>query len=222
MFGEYEYDDKEIIGYYTSACLGVPYRKYHHFTVDQKYKVGGLAYSYNHLHGEYQKGNFTVRFYRGNDKGTRRDNKIEISNQPVFGFNPYYHYDWRGLGLGGGFVSGSLPREDDIVNFNLQLDLRLGYYDIFFVEFKYNDHFPGSYPSPRHKFNFGTGLGLKNGTALRFGVAKDAGTYFSAFILIKDKLVIEPFCSIMDNADPGRQFSLTLHYRFNQKGNNRK
>lgn len=211
MFGKYEYGEY-----------------FENYDVAQKYGVGGIAFSNTRWHGDFQKGTFGIRLFAGNDKGIRQDNKTEISNQPVFGINPYYQYDWRYLGLGSGVVFGSLPWEGNIGKVDLQLDLRLGPYDIFFVEFKLNDHFPGSYPAPIAKLGIGTGLGLTNGTILRFGDSINAGTYLSASIPIKNNLIIEPFYGFADNillqVDEGheRQFSLTLHYRFGQKANNKK
>lgn len=216
MFGKYEWEGEFV------SCL-VP-----SYIVDQKYGVGGIGFSNTRWHSDFQKRTFGARLFAGNTVGFWQDYKV--FDETVYGINPYYLFDWRYLGLGSGLVFGSLPwEEEDIANFNLQFDLRLGPYDIFFGELKYNDHFPYSYPGSQIKIGIGTGLGLTNGTVLRFGVSDNAAsTYLSASIPIKDNLIIEtvygfadPILDIFDG-NPGRQFSLTLHYRFNQKSNNRK
>ncbi|MCK4700501.1 MAG: prolipoprotein diacylglyceryl transferase, partial [Bacteroidales bacterium] len=211
MGGKYEY--------WKSTGCGTGY------DVEKKYGVGGIAFSSTRLRDEYRKGTFGMRLYGGNAVDFRLDYKTK-DDHILFCINPYYHYDWRYLGLGSGVLVGSLGRYAFGGAFDIQFDLRLGPYDIFFTELSVNDHFPGSYPAPITKIGIGTGFGLTNGTVLRFGNSFNAGTYLSASLPIKNNLIIESFYGFADpillGRDPGRQFSLTLHYRFGQKANNKK
>ncbi len=121
MFGKYEWESEFV------SCLVPTY------IVDQKYGVGGIGFSNTRWHSDFQKRTFGARLFAGNTVGFWQDDKV-FEDETVFGINPYYLYDWRYLGLGGGVVFGSLPREEeDIANFDLQFDLRLGPYDIFLV-----------------------------------------------------------------------------------------
>ena len=233
MFGKYEYESGEIVGYYyPESCaeeVVEPERyepEYKYYTYEQKYKVGGLSYSYNHIDGKYRKGRFGLRLYAGNNECFIQNFDAKISDQIILGINPYYHYDWRWVGLGGGFHLGTLPSVNNKWTIFPQFDLRFGPCDIVFSEISVADHFPGSFPAPLIKIGIGTGLGLTNGTALRFGTTHSAGNYISASIPVKNKLVIEPFYGFGStnyfSGEVGSQFSLKLNYRFNFKSDDKK
>ncbi|GAI97967.1 unnamed protein product [marine sediment metagenome] len=173
---------------------------------DHTYNIGGVGVSQTHKYGEFQKLNYGIRGYIGQDW-----NGGKVT---VYGVNPYIKYDFRLIGIGGGGHLGNLIFDGDELNLFPQLDLRLGPYDIFFVEAQLADHFPGSWPATVFKLGIGTGFELKDGTSLRFGIS-DAGFYLNPYIPIENGLVVDPFFSYGDKST--YQIGLRLHYRLNYK-----
>jgi len=214
---------------------------------DHRYVLGGIGFSQTLRYGKFQKARFGIRAYYGMDNvsvrvdtfgytGTKYPYAQEKSytlQNPVFGINPYFHNDWRWFGIGGGFHVGSLyVRREKRENFSPHIEVRLGRYDIFFVEGGLVDNFPGNFPPLTYKlFGIGTGFGSTDGTSLKIGVGGSGSVdsniwYINPTVLIKKQWMVEAFLAGGkypatfggDNNSIGiYQFALRLHYRFNHK-----
>ncbi len=70
--------------------------------------------------------------------------------------------------------------------------LRVGPYDIFDMEYKFQDEFPTQFPIPIHQISWGSGFGMTNGSGLRIGViAPVSGFFVSGRILLRQKFMIQ-------------------------------
>jgi hypothetical protein len=98
----------------------------------------------------------------------------------------------------------------------------------FFADVHIADQFPLSAPGLAFQAGVGSGFGINNGTNLRFGFSflEETAIYFSAYVPIADRIVIEPlylwtpYSSVYPTYPgdhPESQFSIGISYRFSHK-----
>jgi hypothetical protein len=199
--------------------------------VTRNYWIGGIGISRNRMTGQFKRRSMGIRLYGGPYRDLRGSNPGSALWRTEVCINPYFHFDWRVIGLGGGLHFGSFPVIESEGYIYPQVEFRLGPIDIFYFEFLNASHFPGTFPAPLLKFGFGSGLGFKNGTAVRVGITAKAGFYLNACIPIKEVWLIEPFIGHAYLGGPpfgggffywdldfisGTNIGLTIHYRLSR------
>lgn len=219
----------EIMG-----CLG-PYAK---FSKPEMHEFSSISYGFHVTHYEvkslYKRFKFRFAAFAGKYHASNVDSK-DVRNEVTIGFNPYLQWDWRNVGFGTGIHVGSFnyaqihkstkrmavgewENSHNEFWFFPQVHLRLGPYDIAYIEGNLANHFPTSSPMPLYMAGLGTGLGRVDGTKIGTGIS-DAGYYLQAIYPIKKKFVLEAFYA--DNLKSGynlrRMFSFGFSYRFNYK-----
>ncbi len=140
----------------------------------------------------------------------------------LFSITPYFSYDERWYGIGGGFHAGQLSytvynKEVEgygipasgrkMVHVYPRLYLRFGPRDIAFADYHLASHFPSAFPGYRQMVGLGTGLGKNDGTLLRLGTVigdkynsddwdfmetQLAGVYVTGNIPLKNRWMVEP------------------------------
>jgi phosphatidylglycerol:prolipoprotein diacylglycerol transferase len=236
-----DYSNSHTIGY-GEGCDRVQNTEY--FT--QQYNTVGIGYSKTLERTDNKEIiKFGMNAYFGSHEETMlSDSSKDIAT--IIGLNPYIRYDWKWVGIGGGFHLGKLlyskenrnieghgkPRSGNLVTpFYPQFYFRVGVKQYIYNEFRLTDQFPGSSTGLRYQLSIGSGLGLKNGTDLRFGTSFMNSMFATAYIPVKNRVVIEPFVwwGLKDEdlkyftgySGPKYQFSLGLHYRFGYKTENK-
>lgn len=200
----------------------------------QKYTLGAVALEFTEEKPELkQQFRYGAKAMLGNHRETRLSDHNATSTT-LFGVTPYAGFETNWLGFGGGLNMGNLTyitenlSEDGTgipktgskkANVIPQAYVRVGPERWFFVDYHYADFFPSALPGFRQQMGIGTGLGLHNGTNLRFGTNTDNIQYLSGYIPIENKFVLEPM--YLWGRSPGyandkyySQFSLGLSYRF--------
>lgn len=149
-------------------------------------------------------------------------------------FNPYGVFEKNWLGIGAGLHLGSLAYITENLNADgydmpesgsnrtviyPQFYARVGPRRWFFIDYHFADHFPSALPGFRHQFGFGTGLGLRNGTQLRYGGNTQNMWYVSGYFPIQKNWAIEPMLlwsiSPTDYTDKSfYQYSFGVSYNF--------
>lgn len=200
----------------------------------QQYTLGGAAFEFTEERPELkQQLRYGAEAMLGKHTETRiSDNKV--NNTTLFGFTPYINFESNWVGVGAGLHAGNLT----FIYENVSKDgygiaetgsksiyvypqgyLRFGPQRWIFVDYRFADHFPSALPGIRQQFGVGTGLGTKNGTRLRLGISAGEINYFTGYVPIKNKVVVEPM--ILWGKSPQNltdknyyQFSLGVGYRF--------
>lgn len=200
----------------------------------QQYTLGGAAFEITEERPELkQQFRYGAEAMIGKHTETRiSDNKV--NNTTLFGLTPYLNYEINWLGMGGGLHMGNLSfayenTSDDgsgipqtgsnKVYVYPQIYLRAGPQRWIFIDYRLANHFPSAFPGIRQQFGIGTGLGTDNGTRLRLGYNTTDIYYFTGYVPIKNKVVIEPMIlwgkSPLDITGKNYyQFSLSVGYRF--------
>ncbi len=232
-FATGNFTDKRTI-YQGSGCSMVSNDQY----FSQKYTAGGIGYSFTKITPDKEK---IIRYGAnaifGKYTQTRQADNQE-ANILLIGVNPYIKYDSRWIGIGGGlnlgnlaYASGDTRKQTTITPEKAyfktpvfpQFYFRVGPLKYFYGDVHIADQFPISSPGLAFLTGIGTGFGLNNGLNLRFGTSfLDKGTYyFSAYIPIKNRIVIEPLFLKKNNSYPVKlpenQFSLGISYRLEHK-----
>jgi phosphatidylglycerol:prolipoprotein diacylglycerol transferase len=236
-FATGNYTDYKTI-YSGSGCDRVSNTQY----FSQKYTEGGLGYSFTKTTTD---GKEEIRYGAnglfGNYTETRQSDNVQVNNL-LFEINPYIKYDIRWIGIGGGlhigniiFTIGDREKEGQLSEsyknsyFKTpifpQFYFRVGPLKYLYADFHLADQFPVSIPGLVFQAGIGTGFGLKNGLNIRFGRSflDKGGYYTSAFIPIKNQIVLEPLFLWTMTSDsypvklPEKQFSFGLSYRFGHK-----
>jgi prolipoprotein diacylglyceryltransferase len=224
---------------HPSGCV-TPTITEHYFS--QKYTTGGVGYSETRETPDTKTvTRYGVNVYFGDYKEfSYTANQQE--RQFIFGINPFIKYDLNWIGIGTGLHIGDLVytlgdkyKESNVAPENnyLQLPLfpqfyfRIGPKKYFYADFHFADQFPVSSPGMAFQTGIGTGFGLDNGTSIRLGFSflDEGGYYFSAYLPIINKIVLEPMYFWTGNAEkssypgslPEDQFSLGISYRFGHK-----
>jgi len=232
-----DYANSHTIGY-GEGCDRVQNTAY--FT--QQYNTLGIGYSKTLERADKKE---TIKYGMNAYFGSHGETMLSDSskdNTTIIGLNPYIRYDWKWVGIGGGLHLGQLlyskenrniEGHDKPISGNLaayiypQFNFRVGVKQYVYNEFRLADQFPGSSTGLRYQFSIGSGLGLKNGTDLRFGTSFMNSMFATAYVPVNNKVVIESFVWWgLKNEDLTYftgysglryQFSLGLHYRFGYK-----
>jgi phosphatidylglycerol:prolipoprotein diacylglycerol transferase len=236
-FATGNYTDYKTI-YSGSGCDRVSNTQY----FSQKYTEGGLGYSFTKTTTD---GKEEIRYGAnglfGNYTETRQSDNVQVNNL-LFEINPYIKYDIRWIGIGGGLHIGNMIYTTGDIEKDGQLSesykdsyfktpifpqfyFRVGPLKYFYADFHLADQFPVSTPGLAFQAGIGTGFGLKNGFNIRFGRSflDKGGYYTSAYIPIKNRIVLEPLFLWTGTGDsysvklPEKQFSFGLSYRFGYK-----
>jgi len=222
--------------YSGSGCDRVVNTKYYR----QEYTSGTLGYLYTRetvgsqevvsVGGSINAGRFHLENLNSGD----------VLNKPLIDISTFIRYDLNWLGAGAGMHLGSLyynrgdcynGTSDNTTSHYItfimpSVYLRIGPEDLFFADFHLADHFPSSAPGLSILAGAGTGFGLTNGFKLKAGlsVIDQNSWYFSAYMPIADRLVIEPLFWFTGKVYPEypagaseNQFTLGLSYRFGHK-----
>lgn len=214
-----------------------------HQYFSQKYAAGGAGYSFTKETPDKKEViRYGINVFFGGYSQIRQTDNNEV-NKFLFGVNPYIKYDADWVGIGAGLHLGNLvyttgdTRKQQISDIPKkgyfgtpifpQFYFRLGPTEYFFADFHIADQFPISSPGMAFQTGIGSGFGLKNGFNLRFGASflDDRGTYISAYLPIKNRIVFEPVFLWTSKNESGRypvdlpenQFSLGFSYRFGHK-----
>ena len=208
----------------------------------QKYTAGGAGYSFTRETPDLKKIiKYGVTAFYGNYEQYDQTRSLQ-TRQNIFGINPFYKLDIEWIGIGGGLHLGNLiytagevdqetivpPEKNHIKTFIFpQFYLRVGPGKYLYLDFHLADQFPVSSPGLAYQAGFGSGLGQDNGTSIRTGFSflDSNGYYLSAYIPIKNKLVLEPLFLWTGNSEksnysvnlPEKQFSMGISYRFGHK-----
>ena len=228
-FGSGNFENSHNIGQ-GSGCDRVSSTEY----FKQEYTLGAVALEYTEERPELkQQFRYGAKAMLGNHRETRLSDN-QVTNTTLFGVTPYVGFETNWLGFGGGLHMGNLTyitenlSEDGIgtaktgskfENVIPQAYVRVGPARWLFVDYHYADFFPSALPGFRMQVGVGTGLGLKNGTMLRFGTNTNDIQYLSGYIPIENKFVLEPMYLWGLSPQPVNiksysQFSLGLSYRF--------
>jgi prolipoprotein diacylglyceryltransferase len=230
------YSDKRTI-YTGSGCDRITDEYY----FDHKYTAGGAGYSLTKKSTDSDiEITYGGNILFGNYKQAKEWDSTELTSL-LIGLNPFIKYDTRWVGIGGGLHIGNMiyTTGDTRKNTTIKPDkaffktpvfpqfyLRVGLRKYFFADLHIADQLPVSSPGLAFLAGIGSGLGLNNGTNLRFGTSMfDKGSlYVSAFIPIENKVVLQPlFLWTSGNLTDGpvklpeKQFSLGISYRFGFK-----
>ena len=84
-----------------------------------------------------------------------------------------------------------------------------------FIEYNYANQFISALPEMPQDIAIGSGFGIDNGFYIKFGSTlsgseRQHSLYFSSYIPIKEKFVVEPLLRFNN----GNTFMLGAHYRF--------
>jgi hypothetical protein len=199
----------------------------------QKYKMMGIGYS---MTQEQNKKilEYGLNGYFGSHDELAQTTKIKTTDI-IFGINPFIKYDMKWFGIGGGLHLGNIQFSPADWTEEAQEKLpttgtrkspvlpqgyfRFGPKHIAFISYKFADQFPSPFPGMYQNLELGSGFGQKNGFNLRFGTFFN-GSYLTATIPIRNKVVIEPLYEWFSASSPNPnqyQFSIGLHYRFGHK-----
>lgn len=202
----------------------------------QEYTLGAVALDFTEVKPEQDvQWNYGGKLMMGRHRETRLSDQ-KVTNTNLFGITPYLNYDSKWVGIGGGLHIGNLsiirenqsedgfgiPTSGSIyTNIYPQINVRVGPYRWFFIDYRFADQFPSALPGFRHQFGIGTGFGLRNRTSLRFGSDGGNFTYLSGYFPIQNKVVLEPMflwgSSPTSVSGSQYQYSLGMSYRFGHK-----
>jgi hypothetical protein len=96
-----------------------------------------------------------------------------------------------------------------------QFSIRVGPSDILFIEYNYASKFISPLPDMSKDFVVGSGFGYTNGFNFKFGTVLSSieSGYFSAYIPIKDKIIVEPLIMF---GNGNNSYMIGAHYKFGQ------
>jgi prolipoprotein diacylglyceryltransferase len=195
---------------------------------DHVSNVFGMGFSRINTYGCFQKSTFNGSFSIGWDKelDTLNQNRIVL-----FDFSPSIKYDFRWFGVGLGIHAGQGVNEvwengyyysleySSQEYFSLSYNIRILPYDIFYIEWRTNENFP--YLSGQRslvnnmEILIGSGIGLKNGSFVEFGVGGE-GFFVSTNFMLKNKYGFRGSCYYNPNPEfeTIQMFNFSLLYRF--------
>jgi len=187
----YQLDLGGMEGSYVEVCGGI-----------HRYRAGGAGLSFNLKEG-YSKTTLGIRGYFGQE-----DYDTPYIGKYI-GINPYGRFDTRFIGgsLGSHFIYGHPESQ-----IPLQIGLRLGPSDIFFIEGSVFDHAPAPVPRPIIKLGVGAGFGRAREGYVGFGFCDLGNFYFTAYFPLIKQLMINFFFS--SGSKNEYQLNLNLGWRF--------
>ena len=142
--------------------------------------------------------------------------------------NPYMQYNWKNIGLGVGFYAGSFTQVINVnaydstsinrLSFSPSFSIRLGNLKEVFVEYRFANQFPSSFPSLTHQLGLGIGIG-KRGGVLRLGTASNASFYLGSSFTLGKNLILDPYVGLgpglFANGEANKNVAaISLHYKF--------
>jgi hypothetical protein len=155
-----------------------------------------------------------------------------------YGVHPYFQLDGKQFGVGVGLHFGQLgyinypagtyqsAERSSVNQFRSypSIDIRVGDLAKVFVEYKLANQFPSSFPALNHQLGVGFGFHKRNGTAIRIGMASNAGFFLAPSVSVGRHIVLESYLG----GGPGFFFfsyrslenfigSVSMHYKFNKK-----
>lgn len=239
----------DAIGMVTDESCGGQVRQGYNNDARTFYQ-GGIDFSYNNWHGKYRKLNLGARVFAGGESG---DIAIDYPYPLTYGISPYFNFDWRWIGIGTGITIGQLKLYenfpaiefgDEMFNDNPQhhhgdmisrnyanrnitgsLTVRLGPYDICYLEGSFPGMFPSSSPVLGCQVGIGSGLGKTNGTKAALGWCYDSYTPFNNYLYteikypLKSGIVLKAFFAnnFSSGSNAKRVLSLGISYRIFSK-----
>jgi prolipoprotein diacylglyceryltransferase len=230
-FGSGNYQNSHTIGQ-GSGCDRVSNTAYY----KQEYTLGGVGYAITRQR-EKEEVTYGLNAFSGKYQETDITTSVPVNTvkTTLYGLNPYIRYDRKWFGLGGGLHMGNLRYTLENLDKDgtgkpesgsektpvyPQVYLRAGPTRFLFADFHLADQFPSASPGFRHQIGIGSGLGLRNGTFIRYGTT-GIDQYLSGHIVLDNRFVVEPLFLWGTSDTPDqvrqRQFSLGLHYRFNHQ-----
>lgn len=233
IFGKYNEEVKKVC-YSSDGCGG----KYYQSIGSQEklfYRVG-IDVSHNLWRSDSYKFKIGVSAFYGNE--SEGDIKTDYPSSVTIGASPYVNFDWRNIGFGSGFSVGQMKfgkrsgvdvedfsvgtvraTDYDCWHFTPAFSLRIGPYDIFYIEGKVPGLFPSSTPYPLYQLGFGSGLGKTNGTKAAIGYCQD-GIYSELTYPIKNnKYLLKAFYanSLASGKEAKSALFVGINFRFYSK-----
>jgi phosphatidylglycerol:prolipoprotein diacylglycerol transferase len=148
----------------------------------KKFYQGEIDFSYNIWRDKYKFKIGTIAFY-GQESG---EIETDYPAGPTIGVHPYFNFDWKEIGLGGGFSIGKLKYLGNIeadkfsagskisADYRIwyllpSFNLRIGPRQSLFAEASLPGHAPSVTPYNLYQIGIGSGLGKTNGTKVVIG-----------------------------------------------------
>ena len=238
MIGHYSEDLVEITKneWVSGGCNGGGYRDIDTATIgttQRTFYQGGLDFSYNKWKNKYKKLKVGARLFFGSESGSiYEDHPSGI----LIGLSPYIGLDWKWFGFTGGFSVGQMKlpigmgsihqHSGEVISKNYKnfyiwpnIDLRVGPYDIAYLELGIPSLFPSTYDL--FHIGLGSGLGKTNGTKLAIGMF-DNGFYLQFKYPVKNTIFVEALYgdNFLSGIKSERVVSIGASYRFFPKKKN--
>lgn len=209
------------------SCGGTSYSR----AFDHSYSLVGVGYAFTKVElkekKNYNKFEFGLNASFGTHTESYNDVISKTTEYPIFDINPVIKLDARWIGVNFGahigsvshflvkdvYKGSSIPKSgSNSTVFIPQFSVRVGPSDIIFIEYNYANKFISPLPDIPQDFAIGTGLGFTNGFNIRIGstISSVKSGYLTAYIPIKDKLVIEPLIRYGN----GSSYMIGANYRF--------
>ena len=207
---------------HESSC-GTAYSR-DYYTHD--FGMGTLSYNYTQQDG------YTSFSYGGSLFGGMDIQKeIDVPGSTRYyslGVLPYVDFNYRWFGVGMGVSLGyqnyvpASPFDKKSINTGIKTfpflpyaKLRVGPYDIFDMEYKFQDEFPTQFPVPTHQISWGSGFGMTNGSGLRMGViAPVTGFFVSGRFLLRQKFLIQAKYTYSGEFDYGNSQIMSFGFSY--------
>lgn len=209
------------------SCGGTSYQR----TFNHSYFLGGVGYSHTKVEiqekKKYNKVELGINASFGKHTESYDDIISNSTDYPIFDINPVVKLDSRWIGFNFGahygnvsqfliddYRQGSGVPKTGLNSTKLipQFSIRVGPSDIIFIEYNYANKFISPLPDIPQDIALGTGLGFTNGFNIRLGATLSSveSSYVSAYIPIKNKIVIEPLLRFGN----GNSYMIGANYRF--------
>jgi hypothetical protein len=209
-------------------CWGPSYSR----NFDHTFSLFGVGYSYSKVEKMGKMNNkveYGLDASFGKHTESYYDDGLLVTQEfPIYDANPFIKLDSRWVGVKFGAHIGNLSRfmtkrsykESGLPTSGSkqpplipQFSFRVGPTKYAFIEYAYANEFVSPLPDMPQEFAIGTGFGIDNGFYIKFGgtiSGAEDSQFFSSYIPIKDKIVIEPLFRFKN----GNTFMLGAHYRF--------
>lgn len=210
-------------------CFGPSYPR----SFDHSFSLFGVGYSYSKVEKKGKMNNkveYGLNASFGKHTESYYDDGFLVTQEyPIYDANPFIKLDSRWVGATFGTHIGNLSRFKTKRRYQIryfpssgakqpvlvpQFSFRIGPTKYAFIEYSYANQFVSPLPEMPQDLAIGSGFGIDNGFYIKFGSIlsgseRPASLYFSSYIPIKDKIVIEPLFRFRN----GNTFMLGAHYR---------
>ena len=182
------------------------------------FRTGGIGYTHYLNLPKYMRAEFGLNLGLGHDRNERSSFRMGGTsgtiNTSLWAVGAYARYDFRWVGLGVGGYTGKMIFFDSPENLTLQTYVRLGPYDIFYLDGGTMRQFPHALSGTSFQIGIGSGMGRMNGTEVRVGLSANGGAdgtagYVNARIPYKG-IIWSPYLSIGDNTSIGLNVEYSL------------